>query len=165
MTGDPAVRPARRDEHVALATLTVAAYRGLADLDLDERYLAELAEVDAWAASAEVLVATVDGRVVGGVAYMAEPGPLAHVEPGEATFRYLAVDPAEQGRGAGAALIQACVERARACGKGRVTLHTTEAMTAARRLYERAGFGREPGRDRRLDSGLLLIAYSLDLGD
>jgi GNAT superfamily N-acetyltransferase len=75
----------------------------------------------------------------------------------------LAVAPEAQGQGVGAALVAACVDRARAAGKRRLLLHTTAPMIAAHRLYHRAGFRRDPGRDQVLDGGLLLLAYALDL--
>jgi len=113
-----------------------------------------------------VLVAVdAEQRMVGGVTYLPGPGPLAPIaDPDEAGVRYLAVAPGAQGRGVGAALVADCVERARAAGKARLSLHTTATMTAAQRLYERAGFGRRPDNDRTLDSGLRLLAYALDLG-
>lgn len=51
-----------------------------------------------------------------------------------------------------------------AAGKTRLLLHTTEPMTVAHRLYERAGFRRDPGQDETLEGGLLLLGYALDLG-
>jgi GNAT superfamily N-acetyltransferase len=111
-----------------------------------------------------VLVAVDDeGRLLGGVTYIPGPGPMAWFDGAdEAGVRMLAVDPAAQGRGAGADLVAACVERARGAGKARVLLHTTAPMTAAHRLYERAGFRRDPARDE-LIAGDLLLAYVRDL--
>ncbi len=57
----------------------------------------------------------------------------------------------------------ACVGRALAGGKARISLHTTAPMTVAQRLYDRAGFRRAPERDHLLDEGLLLLAYVRDL--
>jgi ribosomal protein S18 acetylase RimI-like enzyme len=82
--------------------------------------------------------------------------------PDDARFRLLAVDPAARGRGVGRALVQACLDRARAAGKRRMTLHTTEWMAVARAMYERAGFRREPEGDVQLP-GVALIAYAADL--
>ena len=82
--------------------------------------------------------------------------------PGDAMFRFLAVDPAARGRGVGRALFQACLERARAAGRRRMALHTTEWMITARAMYERAGFLREPEGDAQLP-GVRIIAYAADL--
>ena len=78
-------------------------------------------------------------------------------------MRMLAVAPAAQGRGVGARLIAACVDRAAGAGKACLLLHTTAPMVVAHRLYERAGFRRDPERDRVLEGGLLLLAYVLHL--
>lgn len=164
--GTVTVRELRPDEHEALRHLTLAAFRALFGDDLDAGYQAELADVAARAADAEVLVA-VDGagRLVGGITYVEGPGPFAWFEGAdEAGLRMLAVTPEAQGRGVGAALVRACVERAAAAGKARVLLHTSAPMTAAMRLYERLGFRRDPARDLAWDDGLLLLAYVLDLG-
>jgi GNAT superfamily N-acetyltransferase len=159
------VRPVKPDEHAALAALTVAAYRALLGHDMDAGYTAELADVAGRASLVDVLVAVDDeGRLLGGVTYIPGPGPMAWFDGAdEAGVRMLAVDPAAQGRGAGADLVAACVERARVAGKARVLLHTTAPMTAAHRLYERAGFRRDPARDELIAGDLLLLAYVLDL--
>lgn len=161
------VREVRPEEYEALAALTVSAYQALLGEDMDRGYAAELADVAARAALVDVLVALDDvGRVEGGITYIPGPGPMAWFDgPEEAGMRMLAVDPAVQGRGVGARLIAACVDRAVAAGKARLLLHTTAPMTVAHRLYQRAGFRRDPGRDEVLEGGLLLLAYVIDLGD
>ena len=167
MTPPLTVREVRPQEHEALAALTVAAYRALLGDDLDLEYATELADVAGRAAQAEVLVAVdpADARLLGGLTYIPGPGPMAWFDgPDEAGIRMLAVAPEAQGRGVGAALVAACMDRARAAGKSRVLLHTTAPMTVAHRLYQRAGFRRQPERDRTLDGGLVLLAYAADLG-
>ena len=149
-----------------MAELTVHAYRTLLGPDLSPDYEAELADVAGRAALVDVLVAVdIDGRLQGGITYIPGPGPMAWFDrPDQAGMRMLAVDPAAQGRGVGARLVGACVERAVAAGKAQLLLHTTASMTVAHRLYERIGFRRDPDRDEILDDGLHLLAYVLDLG-
>jgi ribosomal protein S18 acetylase RimI-like enzyme len=102
-------------------------------------------------------------RTAGGGDGHPVPGPGSEQwRPGDAMFRLLAVDPAARGRGIGHALFQACLDRARAAGKRRMALHTTEWMATARAMYERAGFQREPEGDVRLP-GVTIIAYAADL--
>ena len=165
MTAGITVRDLRPEEHDALGALTVAAYKSLLGEDLDRGYVAELADVSGRDRVAEVLVAVDDhGALLGGITFIPRPGPLAELDgPDQAGLRMLAVAPGAQGRGAGAALVAAGVERAVAAGKRRLVLHTTAPMATARRLYERAGFRRDPRRDRWLDDGLHLLAYALDL--
>lgn len=165
MTAAVTVRGVRRHEYPALAALTVAAYAKLLGEALGGPYLAELADVAARADVGEVLVAVDDTEgLLGGVTFLPGPGPLAFIgSTDEAAIRYLAVAPPAQGRGVGALLVGACVDRARRTGKARLSLHTTAAMTTAHRLYERLGFHREDGRDHQLESGPLLLAYVLEL--
>ncbi|MCZ2859682.1 GNAT family N-acetyltransferase [Blastococcus sp. VKM Ac-2987] len=75
----------------------------------------------------------------------------------------LVVDPAAQGRGVGAALVSACLERARRAGKRRVVISTGTRMTAAHRLYERLGFTRLPERDWSPVPGIDLLVYTRDV--
>jgi ribosomal protein S18 acetylase RimI-like enzyme len=74
----------------------------------------------------------------------------------------LAVAPGVQGRGVGTALVAACVARAAAEKRSRVSLHTMDPMTTAHRIYERAGFERAPARDFEGET-YRLIAYVLEL--
>jgi GNAT superfamily N-acetyltransferase len=159
------VRKVRPEEYEALADVTVAAYRALLGDDLDAGYVAELADVAGRSELADVLVAVdSEGAVLGGITYIPGAGPLAWFdEPGEVGLRMLAVAPGAQRRGVGAALIAASVQRAGAAGKRRVLLHTTVPRTTAHRLYERAGFRRDPARDRTFGDGFQLLAYALDL--
>jgi GNAT superfamily N-acetyltransferase len=103
------------------------------------------------------------GEVVGTVTLYLEPQPTSgHWRPDDAVFRFLAVRPDRRGLGIGEALFQECLRRARAAGKRRMALQTTEHMVAARAMYERAGFVRDPEGDL-VARGFSLIAYALRL--
>ncbi|MGH4035425.1 GNAT family N-acetyltransferase [Actinomycetota bacterium Odt1-20B] len=104
-------------------------------------------------------------RVLGGVTFVESGGPMAELaRAGEAEIRMLAVAPDARGRGAGEALVRACVERARAVeGCVRVILSTQPTMHAAHRLYERLGFVRVPERDWLPVPDVRLLAYELEL--
>jgi GNAT superfamily N-acetyltransferase len=164
------VREAQTAAEVAAAgRVTVAANAEFAPADPAnpfvatwQRYLVSMADAAGRAADGGVLLVAVEGgRVVGTVTLYLSDGS-EQWRPGDAMFRFLAVDPAARGRGVGRALFRACLERARAAGKPRMALHTTEWMTTARAMYERAGFSREPEGDARLP-GLHILAYAADL--
>ena len=57
--------------------------------------------------------------------------------------------------------MEACLGEARRTGKRRITLETTESMTAAHHLYESMGFIR--GEDLVFDDGFRLRTYELSL--
>jgi ribosomal protein S18 acetylase RimI-like enzyme len=156
------VRVAGPDDHEPVAELTAAVYLG--DGHSGPSYEPQLRDVAARAASATVLVAERDGRLIGGVTVATRGGPWAEQSvPGEAVIRMLAVDPRARGAGAGEALVRACLETARADGCSLVRLSSLESMTAAHRLYERLGFTRTPSHDWSPVPGLRLRTYALPL--
>ncbi|KUN02425.1 acetyltransferase [Streptomyces yokosukanensis] len=167
---DILIRPAVPAEYAELGEITAQAYLqdGLLDFGEGDVYLAELRDVAKRAAASDVLVATRDGILLGGVTFVPRPGPMADIaRPEEAEIRMLAVARAGRGRGAGEALVRACVERARAVeGCRAVVLSTQRTMHAAHRIYERLGFVRTPERDWNPMPELLditLLTYQLTL--
>ncbi len=145
---DFVIRRAADGEYGVLGEITAQAYLldGLLDFGADDPYLGRLRDVAERAAAAEVLVAAADDRVLGGVTFVPHGGPMADIaRPGEAEIRMLAVAHDASGRGAGEALVRACVDRARAVeGCTGVALSTQPAMRTAHRLYERLGFAAAP---------------------
>ncbi|MFD3608641.1 GNAT family N-acetyltransferase [Streptomyces atroolivaceus] len=165
---DVSIRPARPAEFEELGELTAQAYLGdgLLDLGADDPYLEQLRAVARRAAEAEVLVALdADGRLLGGVTYVAPSSPWADIAgEDEAEFRMLAVSPEARGRGAGEALVRACVDRARAAGGlSGLVLSTQRSMLGAHRLYRRLGFVRTPERDWCPLPDLPLLTFRLEL--
>ncbi|MFG2871352.1 GNAT family N-acetyltransferase [Streptomyces sp. NPDC048338] len=148
---DFTIRAVRPEEYDALGEVTARAFLDDGHLDFgeDDDYLRLLRNVARRAAEAEVLVA-VDraGTVLGGVTFVAGGEWADIAREGEAEFRMLAVAKGARGRGVGEALVRACVERARRTpGCRRLVLSTQSRMSAAHRIYERAGFVRTPDRD------------------
>lgn len=79
-----------------------------------------------------------EGCVMGG-------GGVAPLEGGAASvceLRKMYFLPALRGRGAGAALMQRCLDAARGFGFSQCYLETLCGMEAAKKLYERSGFHR-----------------------
>ena len=159
------IREARREDFVAVGELTVAAYSSLEGGRISPEYTEHLRDVATRASAATVLVAVDDGEVVGGVTYVPRPGPYAEWDdPTAAGIRMLAVSPAAQRRGAGTALVNECVMRARADRRSRIILHSTPWMTAAHRIYDSAGFRRAPDLDWSSPS-VELWGFVLELSD
>jgi GNAT superfamily N-acetyltransferase len=140
------VRLAQPAEFGRVGELTVAAYRLLPVDHLWGGYDDDILDTKTRAEHAEVLVALVDGQVVGSVTFVADAASRwsEWTEPGEVQFRLLAVDAAARGRGIGETLVRACITRARGAP---IMIHTTPWMETARRMYDRLGFVRRPDRD------------------
>lgn len=160
----------RPQEFEALGEITVTAYRHLHSDEPLGTYEDQLRAVSARAADSVVLVALDDaGDLLGGVTYVPDAGREMSEfnDPDAAGVRMLAVRPDRQGAGTGRALAEACVRQARADGRQRVVLHSTEIMVVARRMYERMGFVGAPELDiwleRDGDEPLRLIAFVLAL--
>ena len=148
------IREATSDDFDEIARLTVAAYRAL-DTWVGDDYAGHLADVaDRAAVPGNVILVAedeTDGRLLGSVTLTLEEGPYFewnHGVDGDCGFRMLAVDPAAQGRGAGPRLVEECLARARAAGRRRMVIGSTEWMTTAHRIYERLGFRRVPELDQ-----------------
>ncbi len=85
-------------------------------------------------------VVTLDDRVLGGGGV----APLGGGDAGICELRKMYFLPELRGHGAGAALIELCLEAARALGYRACYLETLTGMDAAQALYERSGFRRIP---------------------
>src|SRR5476649_1397859 len=78
-------------------------------------------------------IAEMNGENVGSVM-------LVKDSAGVARLRLLIVDPKARGLGLGGRLTDECVKFARAVGYKKITLWTHSILTAARHVYEKAGF-------------------------
>jgi DNA-binding MarR family transcriptional regulator/GNAT superfamily N-acetyltransferase len=83
-------------------------------------------------------------------------------EAATARLRLLLVEPSARGLGLGRRLVCECVDFARAAGYQRIVLWTQSNLTAARYLYERAGF-RCTGRESHRSFGHALTAETWEL--
>ncbi len=160
------VRDATSADAEEAGRVVLEAYRSLPGYEPEPDYEVKLTDVAArLPPAAEVLVADLDGLVVGCVTYVPGPeSPLAEsYAPGEAGIRMLGVVAEARGRGVGRLLVEACIERARRHGRQAVFLHSTPSMHGAHRMYGRLGFQRTPERDWYPFPGLHLLAFRLPL--
>ncbi|WP_433869844.1 GNAT family N-acetyltransferase [Saccharopolyspora sp. CA-218241] len=143
------IRAARAADFEAIGELCVRAYAEAGNLPADDiDYATELRNAADRAAKAELLVAVDDDMVLGTVTVARPGGVYAEIaRPGEVEFRMLAVAPEAAGRGIGAALVGAVLDRARQEDAKQVVLCVSEVATAAQRLYRRLGFEPMPERD------------------
>jgi GNAT superfamily N-acetyltransferase len=167
---DTHVRAARPAERAAILDLTLLAY---------QEYMPQIpAHWDAYRENiraaladpgpATQIVAERGGALVGAV--LLYPSGTSISAPGFPQrrrqwpeVRLLAVAPQARGLGIGGALMRECRRRAEAAGDDALTLHTTEMMRAARRLYERMGFVRVPELDFHPAPDLTVHGFRLDL--
>jgi ribosomal protein S18 acetylase RimI-like enzyme len=161
------IREARPEEYAEAGDVTAAAYAEFVrPEDADWRaYVEELRDVRSRAARAVVLVALDDAeesdrRILGTLTLELStridedspplPEDAAHV-------RMLGVLPEARRLGVARTLMEEAERRARAAGKTRLTLHTTERMKAAQKMYDSLGFSRAP--DRVFPDGFVLLGY------
>jgi GNAT superfamily N-acetyltransferase len=157
------IRPARDDELDIVASLSVDAYAEHAAAmspDAWSTFAQDIANVRGRLGDGEVMVAVTDERIVGTVTIF----PRWRGAQADALgLRMLAVPPTFRGEGIGRALMEYCVEAARAEGKERVVLTVAQEMEVARDLTERMGFTRAPALDHEPAPGVRLVGYQLAL--
>lgn len=137
------IREARDSEFTAIGALLIAAYREFEPkMSADDwtRLSGGLAVAPSLFSDAVKLVADIDGELAGFVAYI-PPGFSDERMFGRewASIRMLGIALSARGQGLGRLLTEACVARARGDGARVLGLHTSEAMAAARRIYEAMG--------------------------
>jgi DNA-binding MarR family transcriptional regulator/GNAT superfamily N-acetyltransferase len=140
---------------------------------LVERHGALYAEEYGWDASFERLVARIaaDYDPATDAAWIAElDGERAgcvlcvHEDERTAKLRTLLVEPFARGAGLGTRLVDEVIRHARARGYHQLTLWTNDVLTAARHVYERAGFTlRHEAPHRAFGKDLVEQTWSLTL--
>jgi GNAT superfamily N-acetyltransferase len=162
------LRDARDTDHVSIRNVTISAYQDYATHSFWEEYRRSILSTLMDIHPAEQIVAEHDGRIVGTVLLypagtVVDSSDAVPVRMGSLEIRLLAVAPDARGQGVGTALMQECIRRARQIGAPMLTLHTTEIMQTAMRLYERMGFVRAPDLDFHPAPNIIVKGYRLRL--
>jgi ribosomal protein S18 acetylase RimI-like enzyme len=161
------IREAAPDEYAEAGRVTAEAYREFVrdGDDAWHEYLTHIADIEGRADRTTILVAVEGGKILGSATLelfdRVEPEDDPGLHPEEAHVRMVGVDPDERRRGIARSLFDRCFEIARANGKTFVTLHTTERMGTAQRMYEAMGFRRL--EDRVFPDGFVLLTYRIEL--
>jgi predicted N-acetyltransferase YhbS len=163
------IRDARPEDRDAILDVTLAAYQEYAARmpGFWEGYRQNIVAAVSDAGEAEQLVAEDGGAIVGTV--LLYPPRRMRISQRESLdmpwpeVRLLAVAPGARGRGVGAALMRECVRRVRLANGTTLSLHTTDLMQTAMRMYERMGFVRAPELDFHPAPGVTVKGYRLDL--
>jgi GNAT superfamily N-acetyltransferase len=167
---DFTIRDARDDERATIRQVTVSAYEQYAS-QMPEHwapYRRDILNTESRPRPAQQIVAEKEGKIVGSV--LLYPAGMIVTSSGGDSFtrrwpevRLLAVLPEARGHGIGRALMEECIRRAREAGAEALTLHTTDLMQTAMRLYERMGFQRVPELDYHPVEGVTVKGYRFDL--
>jgi ribosomal protein S18 acetylase RimI-like enzyme len=116
------------------------------------------------AAAAHLVVAELDGTVVGVVALLAPGEPSRAVaNDDEAELARLVVSSTARRQGIGRALADRCAELSRSEGWQAITLWSRPYQRAGHRLYESLGYRRQPDRDSVDETGFERLVFSLQL--
>jgi GNAT superfamily N-acetyltransferase len=164
------IRDVSREDQVTIRELTLAAYQEYAEQFPAhwENYRQNILATLDLAASTEQIVAEQNGTILGSallfpagvIGFKPDGTPVTSPCP---EVRLLAVAPSSRGQGIGAELMEESVRRARASGAAVLTLHTTDMMQSALRLYERMGFVRSAELDFYPAPDLTVEGYLLNL--
>jgi len=162
------IRAAREGDRSAVEAVTLSAYQEYAPAmpELWDAYRENIVTTLAAPEPAAQMVAERGSRIVGTVLLYPAAGDHDSPPPIPRPFpevRLLAVVPAARGQGIGEALMQECIRRARRSGATTLSLHTTDLMRAALRLYTRMGFRRRSDLDFRPRPAVTIKGYVLDL--
>jgi ribosomal protein S18 acetylase RimI-like enzyme len=146
-----------------LTKLAVSSFEQYKDVYDDwDIFISRIAAMPSLAESSEIILAKIDGEIVGAVAYVAPHKPKAEFfEPEWALIRMLVVAPKARGRGIGKALTNECIDRAKRDDAKTVALHTSEVMQTALAMYLRMGF--EYKKEAPIIFGMKYGVYTMNI--
>jgi len=149
------IRRAVADDVTAVRAVVEAAYAPYVPR-IGREPVPMTADYESLVAADEVWIGETDGRVVGVLVIRASEDVLE--------LENVAVDPAEQGRGHGGALVSFAESHARESRLTAVELYTNEAMVENLALYPKLGFVET---ERRVEDGFRRVYFrkTLDSGE
>jgi len=100
-------------------------------------------------------IADIDGEPVGSVF-------VVKVSDEVAKLRLLLVEPKARGHGIGARLVDECVRFGREAGYRKMTLWTHSVLTAARKIYQNAGF-KKVAQNAHADWGVQVVSETWEM--
>ncbi len=162
------IRDACKGDRDAARNITLSAFHQYAAVLPPSRwkgYRENILDTLSDVAPAQQIVAEKKGVILGSVLLYPPGTAFSTPEEGPLTcpeVRLLAVAPEARGQGIGTALMKECIRRARQGGAACLTLHTTDMMQVAMRMYERMGFVRAPEMDFHPDPNVTVKAYRLE---
>ncbi|WP_342377749.1 GNAT family N-acetyltransferase [Myxococcus stipitatus] len=166
--GPVVVREARPEDDGVVGELLVEAFitqyaKKLPEVVYTDERKRELRDVAARRKIASVMVAELDGEVVGTVALFppGAPGSEAWL-PNAADLRGLATSVKLHGKGLSRPLLDAAETQARSWGVDAICLHVRRGAEGVARMYMNRGYVREPSGDLSLPS-VFLEAYVMRL--
>jgi len=141
-TSEIQIRNFRADEREAVDAVVRLAWSELIGLMPEgDKLAARLGSLTEQADQSEVIVAELNGEIVGAVGYVGATQPKpSFFQPDWPMVRMLSVSPAHRGLGLGKRLLEECIARARRDEAAVIALHTTAVMKSAQRLYAALGF-------------------------
>ncbi|HEX8436882.1 GNAT family N-acetyltransferase [Archangium sp.] len=160
------IREARPEDDAAIGELLVEAFitqyaKKLPEVVYTEERKRSLRDTATKREVATVLVAELEGRVVGTVALWppGAPGSEAWL-PDAADLRHLATAVDLHGQGLSKPLLDEAERMARAWGVSAICLHVRRGAEGVLRMYQRRGYVREPAGDLELPT-VFLVALVL----
>jgi ribosomal protein S18 acetylase RimI-like enzyme len=138
----PVIRDFLQSDKTRVNALAIRAFEQFRDAYQDWPALqAKIGNLSALADVGEVIVAEVEGQIVGAVAYVGPGAPkAAFFQPEWSIMRMLVVAPDSRGLGIGRALAEECLRRAKRDQASVFALHTSKLMQVALPMYQRMGF-------------------------
>ena len=103
-----------------------------------------------------------DSRLVGMAFLVPSGNPTKIYSPDTSYIRMVGVHPDKGGKGIARSLTRLCIDKARASGEKKISLHSAEIMYAARHIYESEGFKKIKILNEHY--GLVYWLYEMDLG-